>query len=46
MELLIIKIKFYPAYKCIYCFCQKNLIVDGSIKDFEEYFKDKLVKKA
>ena len=35
---------FYP-YKNQTYICQKDLIVDGSIEEFEERFKDKIVRK-
>lgn len=36
--------KFYFPYKFIYCFCQKDLLVEGSIEEFEKLFGDKIVK--
>lgn len=37
--------KFKFPHKCIYCFCQKDLIVSGSIEEFENIFKNKIVRK-
>ena len=36
-------IKFYIPEQCINCVCQKDLIVEGTIEQFEEMFKDKIV---
>lgn len=38
-------IKFYFPNKDGYFFCEKDLIAEGSIKEFEDLFSDKLVKK-
>lgn len=34
----------YPA-KSIYCVCQKNLLTEGSIEQFEKLFEGKIVRK-
>lgn len=39
------QIIFYFPNKSMYFICQKNLMVQGSIKDFEELFKDIIVSK-
>jgi hypothetical protein len=39
------RIVFYLGYKCIGAICQKDLIVEGSIEEFEDIFKDKIRKK-
>ncbi|MDE6201764.1 MAG: hypothetical protein K2M47_07840 [Clostridiales bacterium] len=36
---------FYFPHKIVYYVCQKDLITEGTIEEFEEYFKDKLVRK-
>lgn len=36
-------IVFYWPHKCWSYLCQKDLITEGTIEEFEEYFKDKLV---
>ena len=39
------EIKFYFPNQFGLCFCQKDLIVEGTIEEFEELFKDKIVRK-
>lgn len=36
---------FYFPHKIVYYVCQKDLIREGTIEEFEELFKDKLVRK-
>lgn len=36
---------FYFPHKIVYYVCQKDLITEGTIEEFEELFKDKLVRK-
>ena len=36
---------FYFPNKLLNCICQKDLIVQGTIKEFEELFEDKIVRK-
>ncbi len=36
---------FYFPHKARWFICQKNLIVDGTIEEFEELFEDKIVRK-
>ena len=38
-------ILFYFPYKQANCICQKNLITKGSIEEFEELFKDKIIRR-
>lgn len=35
---------FYFPYKCMEMICQKDLILQGTLEEFEELFKDYLVK--
>lgn len=39
-------ILFYFPHKSIYFICQKNLLIKGSIEEFEKLFEEKLVKKS
>ena len=36
---------FYFPHKIVYYVCQKDLIIEGTIEEFEALFKDKLVRK-
>ena len=36
---------FYFPNKVLNCICQKNLIVEGTIEEFEKLFEDKIVRK-
>ena len=36
---------FYFPNKVLNCICQKDLIQEGTIEDFEELFKDYIVRK-
>ena len=38
-------IVFYFPHKNVYFICQKDLIKEGTIEEFEEIFKDKIVRK-
>lgn len=38
-------ILFYFPNKLFYCICQKNLITQGTIEEFEQLFKDEIVRK-
>ena len=40
------KIKFKFPHKSIYFLCQKDLIVQGTLEEFETLFKDKIVHKS
>ena len=40
------KIEFKFPHKSIYFLCQKDLIVQGTLEEFEELFKDKIVHKS
>ena len=40
------KIKFKFPHKSIYFLCQKDLIVQGTLEEFETLFQDKLVRKS
>lgn len=39
------QILFYFPHKNMYFVCQKNLITKGTIQQFEQLFKDKIVRK-
>ena len=39
------QIIFYFPYKLAECICQKDLIVEGTIEEFEELFKDYIVRR-
>ena len=38
-------ISYYFPEKWVNCVCQKNLLVEGTIKEFEEFFEGKIVRK-
>lgn len=37
-------IDFYFPYKNLFFICQKNLLIQGSIDEFERLFEDNIVK--
>ena len=37
-------IKFYPSYKCPHFVCQKSLLVNGTLEDFEKLLVGKIVR--
>lgn len=36
---------FYFSNKVLNCICQKDLIVEGTMEEFEKLFEDKIVRK-
>ena len=45
IELKFYEFKFYGLAGSMFFICQKDLIVEGSIEEFEKLFEDKIVRK-